>query len=244
MFSGQGNLVTTEPPLARLFPLDRVREIETAFTTLIRVRQQARKLEIRDSLTASGEKVNRKIILTILSIMRTGKRRGWPGAFRVKASSRRNHCRMRSWRKTKLSWRRDPHRYSTVKRSAPRPRLKVESIPMRPAQASQIDTIPSSTGMLPSPSHRSHNSTASAVSGCIRSRSATQIPAPLITGRFSSFFPGVNVPVTRTWKTFHQRIHRDQSNLIPLGSRSFHPNGSRTPSRRPLPPKRHGPGWP
>jgi hypothetical protein len=30
-------------------------------------------------------------------------------------------------------------------------------------QASQIDTIPSSTGMLPSPSHCSPNSTASAV---------------------------------------------------------------------------------
>jgi hypothetical protein len=41
--------------------------------------------------------------------------------------------------------------------SAPRPRLKVESIPMRPPQASQIDTISSSTGILPSPSHCSHN---------------------------------------------------------------------------------------
>jgi hypothetical protein len=31
--------------------------------------------------------------------------------------------------------------------SAPRPRLKVESIPMRPMQASQIYTMPSSMGM-------------------------------------------------------------------------------------------------
>jgi hypothetical protein len=43
---------------------------------------------------------------------------------------------------------------------------------------------------------------------------------------------------------YHERIHRDQSNLIPLGSRSLHPNGSRTALQRPLPPKRHGPGWP
>src|SRR5271170_3634719 len=43
---------------------------------------------------------------------------------------------------------------------------------------------------------------------------------------------------------YHERIHRDQSNLIPLGSGGFHPNGSRTPLQRPLPPKRHGPGWP
>ena len=43
---------------------------------------------------------------------------------------------------------------------------------------------------------------------------------------------------------YHERIHQDQSNLIPLGSRSLHPNRSRTPGQRPLPPKRHGPGWP
>jgi hypothetical protein len=36
---------------------------------------------------------------------------------------------------------------------------------------------------------------------------------------------------------YHERIHRDQSNLIPLD----HPKGSRTPGQRPLPPKRHGP---
>jgi hypothetical protein len=40
--------------------------------------------------------------------------------------------------------------------SAPRPRLKVESTPMRPPQASQIETISSSTGMLPWPSQCSH----------------------------------------------------------------------------------------
>jgi hypothetical protein len=34
---------------------------------------------------------------------------------------------------------------------------------MRPPQASQIDRMPSSTGMLPSPSHCSRRSTASAV---------------------------------------------------------------------------------
>jgi hypothetical protein len=50
---------------------------------------------------------------------------------------------------------------------------------------------------------------------------------------------------TRTLNAaYHERIHRDQSNLIPLGSGGFHPNGSRTPGQRPLPPKRHGPGWP
>jgi hypothetical protein len=43
---------------------------------------------------------------------------------------------------------------------------------------------------------------------------------------------------------YHERIHRDQSNLIPLGSGGLHPNGSRTALQRPLPPKRHGPGWP
>jgi hypothetical protein len=43
---------------------------------------------------------------------------------------------------------------------------------------------------------------------------------------------------------YHQRIHRDQSNLIPLGSGGLHPNGSRTPLQRPLPPKRHGPHGP
>jgi hypothetical protein len=36
----------------------------------------------------------------------------------------------------------------------------------------------------------------------------------------------------------------DQSHLIPLGFGGLHPNGSRTPGQRPLPPKRHGPGWP
>jgi hypothetical protein len=41
--------------------------------------------------------------------------------------------------------------------------LKLERIPMRPPQASQIDTMPFSTGMLPVPSHCSHSSTASAV---------------------------------------------------------------------------------
>ena len=69
-----------------------------AFTTSIRVRQQARKMEI--SLTALGEKVNCKIILTILSIMRTGKRRGRSFGAKarlarcissLRASSRRNH---------------------------------------------------------------------------------------------------------------------------------------------------------
>jgi hypothetical protein len=30
----------------------------------------------------------------------------------------------------------------------------------------------------------------------------------------------------------------------PWPARSLHPNGSRTPGQRPLPPKRHGPGWP
>jgi hypothetical protein len=39
---------------------------------------------------------------------------------------------------------------------APRPRLKLERMPMRPPQASQIDTTAASTGMLPSPSHCSH----------------------------------------------------------------------------------------
>jgi hypothetical protein len=34
----------------------------------------------------------------------------------------------------------------------------------------------------------------------------------------------------------------DQSNLIPLGSGGLHPNCSRTPGQRPLPPKRHRPG--
>jgi hypothetical protein len=43
---------------------------------------------------------------------------------------------------------------------------------------------------------------------------------------------------------YHERIHHDQSNLIPLGSRGLHPNGSRTPRQRPLPPKRHGPHGP
>jgi hypothetical protein len=44
--------------------------------------------------------------------------------------------------------------------------------------------------------------------------------------------------------TYHQRIHRDQSNLIPLGSGGLHPTSSRTSGQRPLPRKRHGPHGP
>jgi hypothetical protein len=43
---------------------------------------------------------------------------------------------------------------------------------------------------------------------------------------------------------YHEGIHRDQSNLIPLGFGGLHPNRSRTPGLRPLPPKRHGPHGP
>jgi hypothetical protein len=50
---------------------------------------------------------------------------------------------------------------------------------------------------------------------------------------------------TRTLNAaYHERIHHDQSNLIPLGSGGLHPNGSRTPGQRSLPPKRHGPHGP
>jgi hypothetical protein len=66
----------------------------------------------------------------------------------------------------------------------------------------------------------------------------------------NAFRPALQLSRARTEETralnaaYHERIHRDQSNLIPLGSGGFHPNGSRTPLQRPLPPKRHGPGWP
>jgi len=50
--------------------------------------------------------------------------------------------------------------------------------------------------------------------------------------------PRAGTPLTTSAST------SDQSNLIPLGSGGFYPNGSRTPGQRPLPPKRHGPHGP
>jgi hypothetical protein len=43
---------------------------------------------------------------------------------------------------------------------------------------------------------------------------------------------------------YHQRIHHDQSNLIPLGSGSFNPTRSRTSWPTTATSKRHRPQWP